>query len=349
MLYAENGVGEVSGTRFGGGEQADAAGAVGASNRMEDPTEHPVTTAAQQATAFGSDSLHAREPQLVLPEGEEYNGFTPRRATATVIPPNLFGGDPTRQTAEEEFCGNVPDESKDDLAIRLRTAGLTFREIGAQMGVDPSMAHRRVKRAMIRRRCEMQDRMEDVRDLEFEKLRIAERALMPQVAEGDHDAIRLLVRIIEVRKRYLKDLPYERVKDEPWIELMEDDDIPGLDDNNPLEEEMAAEEQTAVDQENETSSLSEAERKITEQTGTVEGTEWFLHHELTPGTPAHLSGMRKLRIERERLIALKNVLEREASKGASTSQSTSQSKTESMSKQSATQSRKGAKDRKGKE
>ncbi|MCG8583100.1 MAG: hypothetical protein MI757_00110, partial [Pirellulales bacterium] len=149
MYCAENGAGEVDGTRFGDAESAGTG--------MEHAQERPLTTAAQRTTAFGSDSSHAREPQSVLPEGEEYNSFSPRRARATVIPPNLFGGDATRQSAEEEFHGNVPDESKDDLAIRLRTAGLTFREIGEQMGVDPSMAHRRVKRAMIRRRCEMQD------------------------------------------------------------------------------------------------------------------------------------------------------------------------------------------------
>ena len=343
MLCVENGKGDVNGTRFGDGEQAAEAGVGGAGIGVENPTARPLTAAAQQTTAscllprkLGGTSLlssHAREPQLLLPEGEEYNA--------------------TRQTADEEFQGNVPDESKDDLAIRLRTAGLTFREIGAQMGVDPSMAHRRVKRAMIRRRCEMQDRMEDVRDLEFEKLRIAERALMPQVAEGDHNAIRLLVRIIEVRKRYLKDLPYERVKDEPWIELMEDDEIPGVEDDNPMEEVPAADEQAVVDEDSNASSLTESERKIAQQTGTVEGTEWYLHHELTPGTPSHLAGMRKLRIEREKLLALKKVLEKEGStsqstnpsKPRSTGASMRESKSKSTGKRRARQSRKDAKDR----
>ncbi|MCG8587293.1 MAG: hypothetical protein MI757_21520 [Pirellulales bacterium] len=273
-----------------------------------------------------------------------------------MLPPNLFGGDATRQSAEEEFHGNVPDESKDDLAIRLRTAGLTFREIGAQMGVDPSMAHRRVKRAMMRRRCEMQDRMEDVRDLEFEKLRVAERALMPQVAEGDHDAIRLLLRIIELRKRYLKDLPYERIKEDPWKELMADDEIPGVEDDNPLEE-PAAEETSTDDQtaRDETDSPSEAERRTAKQTGMIEGTEWYLNHEVEPGTPLHQAIASKLAVLKK-LRAQEEEYEKEASKGASTRpskkrstvRSTSQSMTKATSKRRTTQSRKGAKNRKGK-
>ncbi|MCG8583338.1 MAG: hypothetical protein MI757_01330 [Pirellulales bacterium] len=260
----------------------------------------------------------------------------PRRATATAVPPNLFGGDATRQSADEEFQGNVPDESKDDLAIRLRTAGLTFREIGAQMGVDPSMAHRRVKRAMIRRRCEMQDRMEDVRDLEFEKLRIAERALMPQVAEGDHNAIRLLVRIIELRKRYLKDLPYEKIKDDPHFELMDDDRIPGCEDDDPFEEEPADEEQTAFEDQFDAAPQSEAERAVAKQAAKVEATEAYLAYELTPGSAQYLVIKEKLEVEQKKLLSLEAALEKEGSTTRSTSD------------QDTTQSRQNAKDRKEK-
>ncbi|MCG8586805.1 MAG: hypothetical protein MI757_19045 [Pirellulales bacterium] len=120
MYCAENGVGQVNGTQFDSAEQGRAG------------SRQPSSEERETLQRLRSEEIQARA------EGREDPAL---RAT--------------RQTAEEEFHRNVPDESKDDLAIRLRTAGLTFREIGEQMGVDPSMAHRRVKRAMMRRRCEM--------------------------------------------------------------------------------------------------------------------------------------------------------------------------------------------------
>lgn len=171
----------------------------------------------------------------------------------------------SRFSSVEPNVGNLapkarmPDESKDELAIRLRTEGLTFREIGAAMGVDAAMAHRRVKRAMMRRRCEMEDRLEDIRDLEFEKLRVAERALMPQVAEGDQGAIRLLLRIIEARKRYLKELPYKNVAKDPWAELMDDAKLNGPEEDDPFVDEGEPDNDAEIDEETTPSATPDAQ------------------------------------------------------------------------------------------
>ena len=78
MLYAENGKGDVNGTRFGDGEQAAEAGVGGAGIGVENPTARPLTAAAQQTTAscllprkLGGTSLlprHAREPSVARSE-----------------------------------------------------------------------------------------------------------------------------------------------------------------------------------------------------------------------------------------------------------------------------------------
>ncbi|MCG8583833.1 MAG: hypothetical protein MI757_03885 [Pirellulales bacterium] len=175
--------------------------------------------------------------------------------------------------------------------------------------------------------------MEDVRDLEFEKLRIAERALMPQVAEGDHNAIRLLLRIIELRKRYLKDLPYENIKDDPHFELLQDDEIPGCEDDYVFEEEPVSDkdatDEQAGEEDHDEIPQTEAERAIARQASAVKGIEWYLANELTSGTPQYLVIKQKLEVEKQKLLALEAVLEKErsteASKGASTSPSKSPS------------------------
>ncbi|MCG8586804.1 MAG: hypothetical protein MI757_19040 [Pirellulales bacterium] len=186
--------------------------------------------------------------------------------------------------------------------------------------------------------------MEDVRDLEFEKLRIAERALMPQVAEGDHNAIRLLLRIIELRKRYLKDLPYERIKDDPHFELMDDNRIPGCEDDGLFEEEPAGDEPVDEEQEPIARPQTDAERAVDEQDSLVKATEGYLAYELTPGTPSHLLVKQKLEVEREKLHALQAVLEKERSTDPSKPRSTDAS----TSDQQTTQSHQGAEDRKAK-
>jgi hypothetical protein len=127
-----------------------------------------------------------------------------------------------------------PDETKDEMAIRLRSDGLSFREIATEMGMDVAMAHRRVKRAMLRRRCEQEDRMQDVRDNELEKLRRIEKAILPIAFEGDLEAGKFALRIMEIRRRYLKDQPLEDVPEDPMIELLNDDDSHGEEEGDPL-------------------------------------------------------------------------------------------------------------------
>jgi len=120
-------------------------------------------------------------------------------------------------TSSQQARG-VLNESADEDALRMRTEGLTYREIGIQLGVDPSMAHRRVKRQVMRQKTLLNEKLEDVRDVELEKLRMMERALMRDANAGDHNAIKLVLRIMDMRRKYLKDIPLEHAEEVPWFE-----------------------------------------------------------------------------------------------------------------------------------
>jgi hypothetical protein len=248
----------------------------------------------------------------------------------------------------------TPDESKDELAIRLRTEGYTFREIGERMGVDASMAHRRTKRAMMRRRCEMEDRMEDVRDLEFEKLRIAERALMPQVAEGDQNAIRLLLRIIDTRKRYLKDLPYKNADEDPWADLMDDETLNGEEDDNAIAkvaEEEQAEVEAADAQEEEPLTHEEA---LAQQDRMIEAMQVATREKLEPGSLEEHFMQEMIEEQIQERVAMQEEASTTASTNPSTKGSTNPSTTASTdsSRKTANDSmlgRKGAKSQRKKE
>ena len=104
-------------------------------------------------------------------------------------------------------------EDVDAAALELRACGHTYRAIAERLGVSVGMAHRRVKRAMARQRIEQQEALEDVRDLELVKLGHMERALMPDAADGDREAIRLVLQVMRFRRQWLKDVPPEPRED----------------------------------------------------------------------------------------------------------------------------------------
>ena len=106
----------------------------------------------------------------------------------------------------------------DEEAFRLRSQGNSYRQIGKRMGVDPAMVHRRVKRQLVRQKTILNERLEDVRDMELENMRVMESVLMERVALGEDDAIKLMLRVMETKRRYLKDIPLEHAPQIPWWE-----------------------------------------------------------------------------------------------------------------------------------
>ena len=89
------------------------------------------------------------------------------------------------------------------LALGLRQKGRSYRSIAEEMGVSHETARQCVKRAMDRLRPIVEERAEEVRELELSRLDIATNGLMPKVIEGDTYAIDKLVKVMDRRARLL--------------------------------------------------------------------------------------------------------------------------------------------------
>lgn len=97
--------------------------------------------------------------------------------------------------------------------LKLRAQGLTYREIGERLSIDPSTAQRRVKRGLAETICESVDEM---RRLEGERLDALQLALWPKAMEGNAQAVRAILTISERRaKLYGLDQPHQ-VTIEQW-------------------------------------------------------------------------------------------------------------------------------------
>ena len=81
---------------------------------------------------------------------------------------------------------------------RLRVAGATFREIGAELGIDPTWAHTLAKRALEEVKYEAADLMRTQEGLRLDAM---QQAYWPAAVGGDLRAAALVLRISERRAR----------------------------------------------------------------------------------------------------------------------------------------------------
>ena len=160
--------------------------------------------------ATGFEQLNGYESAVFARAGKPH--------LAPDVPNGTGGASGTQSTERLKQSRSVLNESADEEAFRLRTAGMTYRQIGEKMGVDQSMAHRRVKRQMMRQKMYLNEKLEEARDFELDKLRQMEQAILPDATSGDHASIKLVLRIMEMRRKYLKDVPLERGELYPSIE-----------------------------------------------------------------------------------------------------------------------------------
>ena len=128
------------------------------------------------------------------------------------------GQEPGNERKANGTTKNRLNIAADEEAFRLRSQGNSYRQIGKRMGVDAAMVHRRVKRQLVRQKTILNERLEDVRDMELENMRVMESVLMERVALGEDDAIKLMLRVMETKRRYLKDIPLEHAPQIPWWE-----------------------------------------------------------------------------------------------------------------------------------
>ena len=89
---------------------------------------------------------------------------------------------------------------QDSEALRLRSHGLTFREVAAHMCCDVSTAHRRVSRALGAIPRELAD---EYRALEALRLDALQQAVWEQAIEGDLKAVDRVLSIMKRRSQLL--------------------------------------------------------------------------------------------------------------------------------------------------
>ncbi len=86
-------------------------------------------------------------------------------------------------------------------AVRLRTQGLTFAAIGAELGVSHQAAQQAVVRALEATRQELSEGADELRALEALRLERMTEVLWSRVEEGDLRAIDRVIRIRESFRR----------------------------------------------------------------------------------------------------------------------------------------------------
>ena len=89
---------------------------------------------------------------------------------------------------------------QDSEALRLRSSGLTFREVAARMCCDVSTAHRRVSRALGDIPHEL---AEEYRALEALRLDELQRAVWSRAIDGDLKAVDRVLSIMKRRSQLL--------------------------------------------------------------------------------------------------------------------------------------------------
>lgn len=102
--------------------------------------------------------------------------------------------------------GRPPNKSQEDVAavqrtaLTLRSHGLSYREIGIQMGMQASSVYKHVAKAM---KSIIKEPAEDVKALELDRLDQLLGAVWSKSLEGDVEAVNAALRIMERRTKYL--------------------------------------------------------------------------------------------------------------------------------------------------
>jgi len=96
------------------------------------------------------------------------------------------------------FVKTADDALKDAEALKLRSEGLTYREIAERLGINTSTAYRRVENAL---RAIPADGVDEMRQLEGERLDKLHAALWERALEGDLQAIDRLLTISNRRAK----------------------------------------------------------------------------------------------------------------------------------------------------
>ena len=88
-------------------------------------------------------------------------------------------------------------------ALELRKAGLTYARIGELLGVSHVAVGKAVRRALAKHSDQTKEAVEELRQLELERLDAVNLAFWEKMMAGDVQAAKLILRTIEQRSRLL--------------------------------------------------------------------------------------------------------------------------------------------------
>lgn len=84
---------------------------------------------------------------------------------------------------------------REEQALKLRIAGLTYRRIGEAMGISESGAYKAVRRALRRLNERVAESAGELRRIEMERLSALHLAFWPRARQGDEKAADRILRI----------------------------------------------------------------------------------------------------------------------------------------------------------
>lgn len=88
-------------------------------------------------------------------------------------------------------------------ALQLRIEGMTYAQIGEELGISMQAAHQSIKASLERVAADRRDLSRLVLDLELERTEFVLRSLATRVEAGDHNAANSYLRALERRAKLL--------------------------------------------------------------------------------------------------------------------------------------------------
>ena len=105
---------------------------------------------------------------------------------------------------KSDVIGRKERNAERDLKmLKMRQAGLNYREIGKQFGIAHTTAYRAVKRVMEEIKKETKETAKEHLEIDLLRLEDAVKAIYAKVLKGDLKAIDRLVNIIDKKSRIL--------------------------------------------------------------------------------------------------------------------------------------------------
>lgn len=97
----------------------------------------------------------------------------------------------------------LPKDSQKKRALSLRSMGLSYEEIGNELGISPSLAYKWVTEELDKIQSEYPEDVQNVRLLEAGRLDSALHAIWPRVLSGDLNAVDAFLKIGARRAKLL--------------------------------------------------------------------------------------------------------------------------------------------------